>query len=139
MKEFVERSASSLVPGSLLVVIAETHSSRARGISSGRRAPAQGHVSISQALTALKSSGVVTNEQAAKIQAMDAQFAGYYREVLAEIPEIAEVTGCNGQSIERVARSLFGARLLSECLEVLVPADASYEVTTAGAVDLLAE
>ena len=53
------------------------------------------------------------------------------------IAEVAQATGCDKNSVERLARALFSAKLMSEYLEILTPPQLSYEKTARGTVDLL--
>jgi hypothetical protein len=80
----------------------------------------------------------ITPEQATRILTVDSQFVRYYRDLTLNIPEVAEVTGCDTQSVNQLARALFSARLMSEYLEILISPQLSYEKTSQGTVDLLA-
>lgn len=84
-----------------------------------------------------QSLGMVTDEQAAKIIGTDNQFVHAFRELQKKVAEVAQVTGCDAGSVERLARGLFSAKLLSEYLEILTPPQLSYEKTPQGTVDLL--
>ena len=77
--------------------------------------------------------------QAARVLEVDDQFLRAFRELGDSIPEVARVTGCHAESVERLARALFSARLMAEYLEILTPPALSYEKTTQGTTDLLAE
>src|SRR3954471_5260431 len=81
--------------------------------------------------------GMISNEQADKILSVDSQFLRLYKEVCANILEIAEVTGCDKSSVQQLARALFSARLMAEYLEILTAPQVSYEKTATGTVDLL--
>jgi stage V sporulation protein K len=80
---------------------------------------------------------MLQEDQAAKIVANDSLFLKVYGDLRRRIPEMAQVTGCDPGSIERLARVLLSARLMSEHLEILIPPGISYEKTTSGTVDLL--
>jgi stage V sporulation protein K len=80
---------------------------------------------------------LINDEQAAKIIGADTQFVNAFRDLQKKIPELADVTGCDGSSVERLARALFSGRLLSEFLEIVTPPQLSYEKTRQGTVDLL--
>src|SRR5688572_3093895 len=86
----------------------------------------------------LQNTGRITAEQSAKLLAVDGQFVRYYRDLTLNLPEVAEVTGCDAQSVQQLARALFSARLMSEYLEILTPPHLSYERTSKGTTDLLA-
>jgi stage V sporulation protein K len=81
--------------------------------------------------------GMISDEQAAKIIGTDNQFVSAFGELKKQIGDVAQVTGCDPASIERLARSLFSAKLLSEYLEILTPPELSYEKTAQGTIDLL--
>lgn len=68
----------------------------------------------------------------------DCEFVRRYEHLLLSLSEVAEVTGCHALSVERLARALFGFRLLADYLEVLTPPQLTYERTPQGTVDLLA-
>jgi AAA+ superfamily predicted ATPase len=69
---------------------------------------------------------------------VDARFVRYYRDLVLNIPEVAEVTGCDRERVQQLARALFSARLMAEYLEILTPPQLSYEKTPQGTVDLIA-
>lgn len=73
-----------------------------------------------------------------KLLDVDARFVRSYRDLLLNIPEVAEVTGCDRERVQQLARALFSARMLGEHLEIVVPPQLSYEKTPQGTVDLLA-
>lgn len=81
----------------------------------------------------------LTPAQAGKILAVDADYLRVFNELCAQIPAVADVTGCSTDSIQRIARALFGAKLMSEYLEIVTPPQSSYEKTAEGTVDLLEE
>lgn len=81
--------------------------------------------------------GILSDEQAAKIIGTDSQFVSAFKEILPKIPEVAQVTGCEAASIERLVRALLSAKLLAEYLEILTPPQLSYEKTAKGTIDLL--
>jgi AAA+ superfamily predicted ATPase len=83
--------------------------------------------------------GLMQEAQAARILEVDDQFLRAFKELGHCIPEVARVTGCHAESVERLARALFSARLMAEYLEILTPPTLSYEKTTQGTTDLLAE
>ncbi len=75
--------------------------------------------------------------QAEKVLAIDAGYVTAFKSLLTRLDETAEVTGASREPLERLARALFGARLLSEYLEILTSPELSYEKTAQGTVDLL--
>jgi hypothetical protein len=82
---------------------------------------------------------VMDEAQAAKVLEIDTQFTRAFKELAKLVPEVARVTGCHAECVERLARALFGARLMAEYLEILTPPQLSYEKTAHGTTDLLAE
>src|SRR5689334_3921622 len=81
---------------------------------------------------------IITGEQAERLLAVDGRYVRYFKDLSLNIPEVAEVTGCNKESVKQLARALFSARLMADYLEILTPPQLSYERTAAGTVDLLA-
>ncbi|MCI0534054.1 MAG: AAA family ATPase [Verrucomicrobiales bacterium] len=81
--------------------------------------------------------GMISEEQAAKLIGTDTQFVSAFKDLQKRIPEAAQVTLCDRDSVERLARALFSAKLLAECLEILTPPQLSYEKNSGGTVDLL--
>src|SRR5258706_337101 len=80
-------------------------------------------------VSAFQNLGMLTEEQAAQVIAIDTDFAKAFQRLTRHFKEISGVTGCDQNSIHRLARALFGARLLGEQLEILTPAQISYEKT----------
>ena len=85
-----------------------------------------------------QNTGLLEEVAANKLLAVDARFVRCYRDLLLNIPEVAEVTGCAPDRVQQLARALFSARLMAEYLEILTPPQLSYEKTPQGTVDLLA-
>ncbi len=130
-------STHPLVPGGLLAsIVGDPQSRRSQllddaGLLSFNKVPTLDLVGHFQNL------GLLTNEQASEIIAADNQYVTSFKDLCRRIPEVAQVTGCDKNSVEQLARALFGARLLSEYLEILTPPQLSYERTGRGTVDLL--
>jgi stage V sporulation protein K len=80
---------------------------------------------------------MMSTEQANKVLEADAQFVNAFKNLSGNLPEVCQVTGCDSPSAERLARSLFSAKLMAEYFEILTPPDLSYEKTADGTVDLL--
>ncbi len=76
-------------------------------------------------------------EQGNQVIAVDTQYIDAYKLLLKNIAEVAAVTGCDLEAATNLARALFGAKLLSEYLEILTPPHLSYEKTADGTDDLL--
>ncbi len=81
--------------------------------------------------------GLLTQEQAERVDATNQDFLKAFTRLEEKIPEIAEVTHCEEISLKQLARALFGVRLLLELLETLIPPHRSYEKTESGTVDLI--
>jgi hypothetical protein len=81
--------------------------------------------------------GFLDAAQAGKILSADQHFANTFRQLSRALDEVAEVTGCDPKSLQRLIRALFSIRLMAEYLEVLTPPELSYEKTPDGTVDLL--
>ena len=82
-------------------------------------------------------SGFVLRDQAERLLKANKDFIEAFTHLETRIPEIAEVSDCEEISVKQLARALYGARLLIELLEILVPPNRSYEKTTDGTVDLI--
>ncbi|MFN0066226.1 MAG: AAA family ATPase [Limisphaerales bacterium] len=84
-----------------------------------------------------QSAGQLNEEQAQRLVDADREFTMQFERLRRDLPEVAEVTGCDALCVERLARSLFGLRLLGEYLEVALPPQVTYERTAQGTEDLL--
>src|SRR6266545_1209833 len=130
-------STHPLVPGGLLAsIVGDPQSRRSQllddaGLLSFNKVPTLDLVGHFQNL------GLLTNEQASEIIAADNQYVTSFKDLCRRIPEVAQVTGCDKNSVEQLARCLFSAKLMSEYLEILTPPQLSYERTARGTVDLL--
>ena len=85
----------------------------------------------------MQSTGLMNEEQAERVLAIDAQFVRCFRDLSLNIREVSDVAGCDPHSVQKLARALFSARLMSEYLEILTPPQLSYQKTSEGTVDLL--
>src|SRR5439155_13352055 len=130
-------STHPLVPGGLLAsVMGDPESRRAERLDNSallsfNKLPTLDLVGHFQ------NAGLIANEQATEIIATDNQYVTAFRELGRRIPEVAQVTGTDRDSVEQLARALFSAKLMSEYLEILTPPQLSYERTAGGTVDLL--
>src|SRR5438445_6292372 len=130
-------STHPLLPGGLLAsIIGDPQSRRTQSLDNAallsfNKLPTPDIVSHFQNLD------LVANEQAAEIIAADNQYVTSFQELGRRITEVAQATGCDKHSVERLARALFSAKLMSEYLEILTPPQLSYEKTARGTVDLL--
>jgi stage V sporulation protein K len=126
-----------LVPGSVLAAISgDFHKRRLAGFDHPALIKFNKQTTIEN-VGALQEAELMTAEQASKILSVDAEFVRWFRDLSLNIPEVADATGCDETSAQRLARALFGARLVSEYLEILTPPPVSYEKTSHGTVDLL--
>jgi hypothetical protein len=127
-----------LAPGSLLAAIAGDPAARkAQPLTREQLLKFNKRTTVEIA-GELQNLQLLTPEQATRILAVDGQFVRYYRDLTLNIPEVAEVTGCEAHAVQQLARALFSARLMSEYLEILTSPQLSYERTSHGTVDLLA-
>ena len=139
MKDLVaDLKMHPLIPGSLLAAIAgEPRTRQTQPITHGDLLKFNKSTSL-ETVGELQSTGLMTQEQAERILAIDAQFVRYFRDLALNIREVADVAGCDPHSTQKLARALFSARLMSEYLEILTPPQLSYQKTSEGTVDLLA-
>jgi hypothetical protein len=130
-------STHPLVPGSLLAAIAGDPQMRKLqpldyaaliGFNKQNTVEIVGH---------FQNYGFVDSTQAGKILSADERFTKAFHQLSRALEEIAEVTGCDPKSLQRLARALFSVRLMAEYLEVVTPPQLSYEKTPDGTVDLL--
>lgn len=127
-----------LLPGAVLASIAGTPESRRRH-PWDEQALAQFNKMDTLDLTAyLQQVGQMPAETASRLIDIDGQFTKHFKALLRQIPEVADTTGCSRGAVERLARALFSARFMAECLELLTPPNLSYEKTAGGTVDVLA-
>ncbi|MEO6183281.1 MAG: hypothetical protein ABIP71_09330 [Verrucomicrobiota bacterium] len=82
-------------------------------------------------------SGMLDEQQAAKILDCDAQFVREFKLLEPNLAETAAVAGADFEAVKQLARALFSARLMAEYLEILTPPELSYEKTAQGTTDLL--
>ena len=127
-----------LVPGGLLAAVAGDPAARRLHPLTHEQLLKFNKRTTVEVIGELQNLNLLTSEQASRILAVDGQFVRYYRDLTLNVPEVAEVTGCDTQSVNQLARALFSARLMSEYLEILISPQLSYEKTSQGTVDLLA-
>ncbi len=126
-----------LVPGSLLAVLmGDPESRRTNPLDQAALIPFNKTTTL-EVVTHFQTLGLIDAGQAERLLAIDGSYVEAIRALLPRLPEIADVTGCSPPALERLARGLLGARLLSEYLEILTPPELSYEKTPTGTVDLL--
>jgi len=126
-----------LIPGSLLAAIAGDPQARKLQPLDYAALITFNKQNTLEIVSHFQNLGVMDEAQATKIIEIDSQFVRYFKDLSANIPEVAEVTGCEKTSIQQLARALFGAKLMAEYLEILTPPHLSYEKTAQGTADLL--
>lgn len=130
-------SIHPLAPGALLAVsIGDPQSRRTQPVDADALV-AFNKSSTAEIVGQFRDLNLINAGQAADILAVDNAYVGAFRELCRQVPEVAQVTGCDRASVEKLARTLFGAKLMSEYLEILTPPQLSYERTARGTVDLL--
>src|SRR5688572_1541339 len=127
-----------LIPGSLLASIAGDPAVRRIQPLTPEQLLKFNKLTTVELIGELQNRNLITGEQGTRLVNLDAQFVRAYRDLSLHFPEVAEVTGCDTQSVHQLARGLFSARLMSEYLEILISPQLSYEKTSHGTVDLLA-
>jgi stage V sporulation protein K len=90
-----------------------------------------------EVLQRCQAAGLVNDENSTRLIDVDCAMVRRFEELRRAVPEVAHVTQCDEMSVERLARALFGFRLLADYLEVLVQPHLTYERTGQGTVDLL--
>jgi hypothetical protein len=125
-----------LVPGAVLAAMAgDPATRRLRPFDAAALAKFNKQTTV-EILEQLQDSGIVLREQAEKILQVDAHVVRSFRDLTLLLPEVADTTGCDAASVQQIARALFGVKLFSDYLEILIPPDLSYERTASGTVDL---
>jgi len=138
MRELVkDLKTHPLVPGSVLGAIAGDPQLRKLHPIDYPKLVSFNKQNALETISSLEDLGLVSPEQAEKVLAVDGEYLRFYKELSLNIPEIAEVTGCDQKSVQQLARTLFSVKLVSEYLEILTTPQVSYEKTASGTVDLL--
>lgn len=128
-----------LVPGCLLAsVLGDPASRRLHTLDATALAPFNKQSTL-DVLAHFQSLGVIEASRAERVLAVDGGYVTSFRALLKRLPEVAEVTGAEPRQMEKLLRALFASKLVSEYLEILTPAELSYEKTPKGTVDLLEE
>ena len=130
-------SQHPLLPGSLLASVMGDPRSRETQHWDRAALAAFNAMSTSAIVAHLQERKMIQSDQAAKVIGTDFQFLSAFGSLSKKIPEIAFVTACDAKSVERLARALFGVKLLAEFLEILTPPQLSFEKSATGTVDLL--
>lgn len=134
---FADTSSHPLVPVAVLASLLARGPSRAAAPSSASEAEAVNHRAWLEVVQEFQDTGGFTQDAMTRLIDIDCEYVRRFEEVRRSIPEVAAVTGCHELSVERLARALFGFRLLAEYLEVLTPPQLTYERGSQGTIDLL--
>jgi stage V sporulation protein K len=138
MKNLVQDfTTHPLVPGSVLAAIMGDPDSRQNLLLDNQALTTFNKMSLVEIAGHFQNLGVLAAQQAEKVIAIDTEYLSAFKSLSLQITEVAQVTGSDRTAVERLARSLFSAKLLSEYLEILTPPQLSYEKTPQGTVDLL--
>lgn len=127
-----------LVPGAVLACLLSRGSRVAPPPSSPAEAEALNRRPWVEVVQQYQRPGGAYEELVARLVETDCEYVRRFEELRRLLPEVAEVTACHELSIERLARALFAFRLLADYLEILTPAQMTYERTAQGTVDILA-
>src|SRR5258705_8505766 len=103
-----------LIPGGLLAAIAGDPAVRRVQPLTAEQLLKYNKRTTVEVVGELQNTNLITAEQGSRLLAADGQFVRYYRDLTLNIPEVADVTGCDTQSVQQLARALFSARLMSE-------------------------
>ncbi len=138
MKNLVKDfSHHTLIPGSVLVSLAGTPSSRREFPIQYEALATANQRTTADNLKWLSESGLLHEDQLNRLQHIEERFLQSFKKLEQKIPEIAQVTNAEEISVKQLARTLFAGRLLWEYMEVLIPPELSYEKTPEGTQDLL--
>jgi MoxR-like ATPase len=135
---FADTSGHPLVPTAVLAAMLARGSTTLVAPASAAEADLANRRPWLEVVQEAQKARTLTDEASTRLIEADCEYVRRYDQLRHLIPEVSRVTGCHELSIERLARSLFGFRLLSDYLEVLTPAQMTYERTAQGTVDLLA-
>ncbi len=133
-----DTASHPLVPTAVLAGLLGRGSSRLPGPSTAEEGEELNRQPWLEVVQRYQTAGAVNEDAATRLIDVDCALTRKYEELRRFIPEVAKVTGCHELSVERLARTLFGFRLLGDYLEILSPPALTYERTPQGTVDLLA-
>ncbi|HEY1170283.1 MAG TPA: AAA family ATPase [Verrucomicrobiae bacterium] len=131
-------SKHPLLPGAVVVSISGDVQARRLSQFSADDLADYNQLSVKDIVVKLQQSGVIGEEQGNDLLQLDADYRQWHKYVREHIPEICKITDCHEDSVRRLERALFSAKLLSEFLEILTPPQVSFEKTSQGTTDLLA-
>ena len=126
-----------LVPGSVLASILVPAVDRHGLLPDAAAAAALDLQSRDEILALFQQTDRLPQAQAERVLEMDRKFLAAWSKLEAHLASVAKATGCEITAIGGIARSLFGARLLIEYLEIATPPRLSFETTAGATVDLI--
>jgi stage V sporulation protein K len=130
-------STHPLVPGSVLASIAGDPQSRKRQSFDYPALLQFNKQNTVEIVGRLQDLGVLDADQSSRLLEVDSQYVKAFKRLEPCIPEVSSVAGADATAVAQLARALAGARLVSEYLEIVTPANLSYEKTAQGTTDLL--
>lgn len=128
-----------LVPGSLLAAVMGDPESRRIHPLDYERLMGFNKQNTLEVVTYFQNLSLIEPGCAERVIEVDGAYLKSWRSLGGRLDEIADVTGCARKPLEQLLRALFSAKLVSEYLEILTSPEISYEKTSEGTVDLLAE
>lgn len=131
-------SKHPLLPGAVLVSIAGDAQARRLSPYTADELAGYNQLTLKEIIARLRESGAIGVEQGDDLLRLDTDYAQWHNYLQEHIPEVCRITECHEESVLRLQRALFSARLLAEYLEVLTPPQVSFEKTATGTTDLLA-
>lgn len=131
-------SKHPLLPGAVLVSVAGDAQARRLSQYTADELAEYNRLSLKEIIAKLGQSGAIGEEQGQSLLQLDADYRQWHKYLQDHIPEVCKITECHEESVLRLERALFSARLLGEYLEILTPPQVSFEKTAQGTTDLLA-
>lgn len=131
-------SKHPLLPGAVLVCISGDGQTRRLSQFTADDLAEYNRLTVKEIVAHLRQSGVLGEEQGTDLLQLDADYRQWHKYVQEQIPEVCRITECHQESVSRLQRALFSAKLLAEFLEILTPPQVSFEKTSQGTTDLLA-
>ena len=138
MKKLVQDcSVHPLVPGCVVAAICGDPQMRKAQAWDQSRYQTFNVTPISDLVSYLAQYNLVSHEQADRILHVQLDFLKAYDVLSKDFSEVAEVIHGSEECVKRLAHIFFSARLFAELLEIVVPAELSYEKNTQGTTDLI--
>lgn len=126
-----------LVPGSVLASILVPAVDRHGLLPDDAAVEALDRQSREEVVAIFEQSDLLPQSQADRVLEADRKFLAAWEKLEAHLPGVSKATGCEFTSIDGIARSLFGCRLLFEYLEIGTPPRLSFERTASATIDLI--